>query len=142
MALPKDFDFTAEESKAFRKTLVILVSVWAFLLTSGICFTLWYTLSGPKVTNVTNNEYKNLSQWQATVVFPNGGVPIEIEHFYHHQALPSGWMGRSERAREYALQRIAELSARCLWWQSEPVDFCTTATCSIITCFKEKKKEK
>lgn len=140
---PSSF-YSPEEYQNFRKSVVILISVWGFLLTAGICVILWYSLSGPKITNVTNNEYKNQSQWQATVVFPNGGIPIDIEHFHHVENKPSVWLSWSERMKQFANKRITGLSARCLWWTSEPIGEDGSERHSIITCFKEKvqKKEK
>lgn len=133
---PSSF-YSPEEYQNFRKSVVILISVWGFLLTAGICVILWYSLSGPKITNVTNNEYKNQSQWQATVVFPNGGIPIDIEHFVYD---PQPHVGQFA-----ATNKMNYLSNRCLWWLETSIpNYSPHSGDKIITCFKEKvqKKEK
>ena len=136
--------FTPKDYFEFRRGFVVLSCALAVIGIIAVGWTLWYVTSTPKIMHVTNNEYKNQSQWQATVVFPNGGIPVEIEHFHHVEHKPSVWLGKSERMKQIATKRITELSARCLWWTSELIAEDGSERHSIITCFKEKvqKKEK
>lgn len=119
------------------KGVLVVAFVGIFLLTvSSLVLTTiaWEKLHAPMTTNVTNNEYKNQSQWQATVVFPNGGIPMDIEHFVYD---PEPHVGQFA-----ATNKMNYLSNRCLWWLETSIpNYSPHSGEKIITCFKEKQKK-
>jgi hypothetical protein len=130
---PQNRDVISLQKNAFIAVMAVAASLaLSALVLSTIA---WKKLHAPMTTNVTNNEYKNQSQWQATVVFPNGGVPVEIEHFVY---IYSG--SKSLGLQDTAKVKMDYLSGRCLWWLESGVPYYRTEA-SIITCFKEKQKK-
>lgn len=129
MAMPSN---SPPEEITIRKSVLLTLVIFtvAVVATSMVLSTIsWKRLVSPGVTNVTQNEYKNLSQWQANVIFPNGAMPVDIEHFVYQ--IPQS-PDQSEKI-------LADLSGRCLWWIPTPVNYRSTSM--IISCFKEKVKK-
>lgn len=116
----------------FLSGLIFLLSMM-FLVASVES---WKRLGTPEQTHITNNQYANKSQWQATVVLPGKGIPFQIEHFLYEPP----W---KDSAAHNAQVMLDELIAKCIWWISTPT---WSDKVQIITCFKEKdpeyKKEK
>lgn len=118
--------FIDEATKAPISATFGLIGFILIVVSIGVS---WQRLGTPEQTDVTNNHYTNNSQWQATVVFPNRGIPLEIEHFNYQIPNQGSVTFQADTMRK-------ELSDRCLWWIPT-----TTATYRIliISCFKEKK---
>lgn len=116
--------------------MVWLPSTISIIITIVCLSIIWKHLGVSPVTNITENNYKNQSQWQATVILPNGSMSIDIEYFIYKY--PTTKFTFDESGINSSINKQMEyLKGRCLWWlETKTVD----VNQSIITCFKQKVK--
>jgi hypothetical protein len=122
------FQRIKEELSKSPVALAIIAILTAIMLITTVGMT-WQRIGTPERTDITNNHYANNSQWQATVVFPNRGIPLEIEHFNYQKPFDGSSAYKADIMRK-------ELSAQCLWWIPTST---TDDRILIISCFREKK---
>lgn len=117
----------------FRKTPIsislALMGLIMICVSSGM---IWQRISTPETTNNTIKNYQNNGQWQATIVYPNKTLPLEITHF--HYTLERKIFASDE---EVANKKMLDLSKQCLWWNETTVPGAGPEYV-IITCFREK----